>query len=131
MSQGPGEKSQAATERAEAAFDQLGQRIGVFAHRIRQNVGSMAASVKNKVNNLEPPGTLSARKSSQMQPQQSGPPQIERAEEKVDHLGQRLGAWGSQTSSQFQKVVARVREDTEDMWVEAQNIRRQNHRLPH
>lgn len=135
MSQPPGEKPHVSTERA----DQLGQRIGIFAHQVQQRVQDAAAAVKSKADSMgmEAPSQLSARKASQEKAsraktsraktgrEQPGAPTMERAEATVDSLGQQLGVWGSQASLQIQKVIARVREDTEDMWVEAQTIRKQ------
>jgi len=46
-----------------------------------------------------------------------------RAEELVDHMGQRLSSFAAITSLGVQRAVARMREDAEDIWVEAQSIR--------
>ena len=44
----------------------------------------------------------------------------------VDQVGQRINQFTSRAGLQIQRTVARAREEVEDMWAEAQNIRRQN-----
>ncbi|MGZ3629199.1 MAG: hypothetical protein ACXVDN_16250, partial [Ktedonobacteraceae bacterium] len=53
-----------------------------------------------------------------------------KAEQMVDQVGQRISLYTAMASLQFQRVVARAREEAEDIWAEAQNIRRQNERKP-
>ena len=134
MSQTQGEKpDQAATERAEEVFEQLGQRIGHLAVFARQRIQDAAIAIKNEADRMDQPTTAPAKKSSQSetaQAEEAGKPATERAEEMVDRMGQRLGHFTSLASLQIQRVVARAREDAEDMWVEAQNIRNQNARKP-
>jgi hypothetical protein len=43
--------------------------------------------------------------------------EVERADELIEEWGQRVGGWLSRTA-------ARAREEAEDMWAEAQGIRR-------
>ena len=134
MSQTRGEKpDQAATERAEEVFEQLGQRIGHLAVFARQRIQDAATAIKHEADQMDQPTTTPAKKSSQSetaQAEEAGKPATERAEEMVDRMGQRLGHFTSLASLQIQRVVARAREDAEDMWVEAQNIRNQNARKP-
>ncbi|HSH39115.1 MAG TPA: hypothetical protein VK993_10040 [Chthoniobacterales bacterium] len=47
-----------------------------------------------------------------------------RAEEVVDRLGERLGYFFSQLSRRAEWAIARAREEAEDIWAEAQEIRR-------
>jgi hypothetical protein len=51
-----------------------------------------------------------------------------RAEDLVEQLGQRLSHYIALAGFQIQRTTARAREEAEDMWAEAQNIRRQNNR---
>ncbi|MCW3065150.1 MAG: hypothetical protein JWN32_2322 [Solirubrobacterales bacterium] len=44
------------------------------------------------------------------------PSEFQRAEELIEEWGQRVGVWLS-------RVTARAREEAEDIWAEAQNIR--------
>jgi hypothetical protein len=55
------------------------------------------------------------------------PPQAtERAEILVDQLGQRLGQWSGTAGERLRRFWARAREEGEDMWAEAQDIRQHN-----
>ena len=51
-------------------------------------------------------------------------PTTERAEEMVDRLGQRAGQIGLEVGQRLLRLAARVREEGEDIWAEAQSIRR-------
>jgi hypothetical protein len=55
---------------------------------------------------------------------QSTPAQLERAGEVVDRLSKRIGEWANVATMQAVVAYARVREGAEDIWAEAQNIRR-------
>lgn len=54
-----------------------------------------------------------------------GEPVIERAETLIDQMGQRLSHIGTFSSLRIQQITARVRENIEDMWAEAQHISHQ------
>ncbi len=47
-----------------------------------------------------------------------------RAEELVGQMSDQVGTWSSKLSFQFLKGVARVREEAEDIWAEAQSLHR-------
>ena len=49
---------------------------------------------------------------------------MERAEEVVDRLGQRAGQIGSEVGQRLLRLAARAREEAEDIWAEAQSMRR-------
>jgi hypothetical protein len=49
---------------------------------------------------------------------------MQRAEEVVDHLGERIGHYATVLGHGFLWLAARAREEAEDIWAEAQNIRR-------
>ncbi len=51
-------------------------------------------------------------------------PVTERAEELADRLGQRAGYFVSLAGRRLQKMTALAREEAEDIWAEAQSIRR-------
>ncbi len=48
----------------------------------------------------------------------------ERAEELVDRLGGRLGLFAGLAALRMRLLAARAREEAEDLWAEAQSIRR-------
>ncbi len=51
-------------------------------------------------------------------------PAMERAEELVDRLGERTGVLASLAGLRLRKLAARAREEAEDVWAEAQSVRR-------
>lgn len=64
-------------------------------------------------------------------PQQVPDETMQRAEAIVDQLGQRLGRFFSAAGQQLRKAGARAREEAEDIWAEAQSIRRGEHTEVH
>ena len=130
MSQAPTEKSgQPATERAEAILDNLGRRIGIFAARAGQRIQNAATSVREGTDQVGQQNTASRENSSQSAPAGDRSEQMmERSEELVDRAAQQLTAYAVRAGYQIQKATARLREEAEDMWAEAQNIRQENSR---
>ncbi len=55
-------------------------------------------------------------------------PAIERAEELVDGVGQRVGPFASLVGLRLLQVAALAREAVEDIWAEAQNAREERGR---
>ncbi len=51
-------------------------------------------------------------------------PAEQRAEEIVDGVGERVGYFASSMAQRIRIATARTREEAEDMWAEAQSIRR-------
>ena len=51
-------------------------------------------------------------------------PAAQRAEEIVDGVGERVGFFASSMAQRIRVATARAREEAEDMWAEAQSIRR-------
>ncbi len=68
---------------------------------------------------------------SDTQPPQMPNETMQRAEVIVDQLGQRLGRVLSAAGQQLRKAGARAREEAEDIWAEAQSIRRGEHTEVH
>ncbi|HEV2093187.1 MAG TPA: E3 binding domain-containing protein [Rubrobacter sp.] len=58
------------------------------------------------------------------QGERPNPPATERAEELVDRMGEGIGYFASLTGLRLLKVAALAREEAEDMWAEAQSLRR-------
>jgi hypothetical protein len=56
--------------------------------------------------------------------QQAAEDRIRRAEEMVDRIGMRVGELTAAFGHQLLRFGARVREEAEDIWAEAQNLRR-------
>jgi hypothetical protein len=51
-------------------------------------------------------------------------PAMQRAEELVDQIGERIGHYATVFGHGLLRFAARAREEAEDIWAEAQNIRR-------
>jgi pyruvate/2-oxoglutarate dehydrogenase complex dihydrolipoamide acyltransferase (E2) component len=58
------------------------------------------------------------------QGERPNPPATERAEELVDRMGESVGRFASFAGLRLLKVAALAREEAEDMWAEAQSLRR-------
>ncbi len=54
----------------------------------------------------------------------SGGPQEPRAEARTEGAEQRLEDWGRRVGSVLASAAAHVREEAEDIWAEAQSLRR-------
>ncbi len=132
MSQIPGENSrQPATARAEEVLDNLGRRMGLFTARAGQRIQNVTASIREEADRLDQPETAPGEKSKTplvAQTEEQGKLAKERAEVLVDRMGQRVSNWASRAGFQVQRAVARMREEVEDMWAEAENLRRENRR---
>ena len=66
------------------------------------------------------------------QPEEQKKPVTRKAEEKLDNLVERLSSLTETFKFNFQRTAARARENAEDIWAEAQNMRHhQKEALPH
>jgi len=116
MSQPTGGKVDRPAARVEERLDDLGQRIGFFAGRARlriQDIGKTLGLLAGQEGQLTTAG-----------PQEPGQPTTERAEELVNRMGQRINRLSNLANQNVIKATAYVREEAEDVWVEAQSIRR-------
>ncbi len=70
--------------------------------------------------------TRSPEDETRSTPEQSSTedPAMMRAEELVDRLGERVGYFASLLNQRARWAAARAREEAEDIWAEAQSIRR-------
>ncbi len=122
---GHNNKAATTTERAEQALDTIGYQLGFLAGKASQRfehaVSTARASAQHQAPHTgeeahnEPPSLLLSEEASQQA--------FARAEELVQIAEQRLGQWSAFLSSQSQRLVARMREDLEDVWAEAQHLR--------
>ncbi|HEY3993322.1 MAG TPA: hypothetical protein VGM01_10630 [Ktedonobacteraceae bacterium] len=116
------------TERAEQIVNRAGEQIGRLAGqamlRLQQTRQSLQPHEKaNDKDALESASDRSATKRSTSQTAETNLPATERAEELVDQLGQRLGHWAIVSNLRARRVLGRLREDAEDIWVEAHGVR--------
>ena len=133
MSQTQEKKSeQSAVVRAEEAIDRAGRGIGLFAGLTVQRIQSAATSLQKRTNGKVQPKTEEEKPGQPAISQAEEPAKLaqERAEKLVDAMGQHLGLFAAFVGFQIQKAAARVREEAEDVWAEAQNIRHENSRKP-
>jgi hypothetical protein len=56
---------------------------------------------------------------------------MDRAEELLDQMGHQFGVFASRAGRAFLKALGRAREETEDIWAEAQNLRQRSHNGHH
>lgn len=109
-----------ATRRAEqiatVAGSQLGTWVGLTTRRFRQ----AAQTLREEAKRMETPASATTKQTTARQPAaDQNQPALERAEALVEQMGQ----WAVEGSGQMQKTLARLREDAEDMYVEAQDMR--------
>ena len=134
MSQTQEEKSaRPATERAEELIDRMGRGFGVFVTSTGQRIQSTVTTLREKADQRNQPKTTQEAKPSQPAPApreagKSSQLAMEKADQLVGQLEQRIGHFTSLISLQVLKAAARMREEAEDMWAEAQSIRHQNRR---
>ncbi len=124
MSQTPGEQpGPSATARAEDLLDQAGQRVGALVALTRIRIQHGLSAVREKAERRDTEKLTQGEQPGQ----QNGPyqPASQRAEVMVDRMGQRLASFAAMTGLQMQRAVALLREEAEDIWAEAQNIRDQ------
>jgi hypothetical protein len=70
----------------------------------------------------------SAEHADSTEGQSSTSPTMRRAEESVDRMAERVGHYASVIGQKLAWLAARAREEAEDIWAEAQAIRRGEHR---
>ncbi|HLI69214.1 MAG TPA: hypothetical protein VKV19_05600 [Ktedonobacteraceae bacterium] len=131
MSQIPEEKGpRPATERAEELLDRAGRRLGLFIASAGQRVQRTAAITREKAEQRN--SSLNGKKVGRRAAtgEETSQEAMERAEELVGQVEQRLRHFASMVGFNVQKTTARMREEAEDMWAEAQHIRSQSRRKP-
>ena len=119
-----------AMTRAEERLDNFGQRLGLFVGRARlriQDIGKTQGLPAAQEGQLkEAPGAKPGQPTT-AGPEESGQPTTEKAEELVNRMGERISYFGILASHSVMQATAYVREEAEDVWVEAQSIRRNIH----
>lgn len=127
-------------EHPDAFVNRMAHSIGFYAARTYlrlQNITHLGHEETNGQHQERREQTAPSDQSAQ-QPQQAtelteeqNKPVTTKAEEKLDDLTQRLSSLTATLKFNFQRTAARAREDAEDIWAEAQNIRHhQNEPLP-
>lgn len=113
---------QETTKRAEQTLDTIGHHLGLLAgtatHRIEQIVNNVHFSSPFQTGGTRQEGDRSLPPSGEV-----AQPAVDRAEELMQRVEQNMGRWTGRLGLQSQRIVARMREDLEDMWAEAQHMR--------
>ena len=121
---------QPATTRSEELLGRMGRGLGVFAASTSQRVQHAATTVREKAEQRSQSVAAHAEKANPDRSRESNETTMERADELVDQMETRIGHITSLVSFNVQRATARLREEAEDMWAEAQHIRKQNHSKP-
>ncbi len=122
---------QSATNRAEEMMNRMAHGAGFFTALMRLRLQEAASAVRVKADQMNQPdqsATVRDKKSNDTSIVRIEKPATKKAEETVDAFGQRLSAFVTATSLRVQKTTARLREDTEDIWAEAQSVQHRNSR---
>jgi hypothetical protein len=129
VSQTQGGSDKPPVVRADELLDNLGRRIGLFAGLAGQRIQSAAVNVRDQTRQMNQHVTAAGEHASQpVEAEEAAQPGAEKAtakaEELVEGMTQRLGLFAARAGLQIQKTTARVREGAEDIWAEAQSIRK-------
>jgi hypothetical protein len=129
MNHTPGEQTvQPATARAQALLGNLGRRLDLFAAQAGQRIQHAAASIGEEADRIDQPSTQPGEEAhlpTISRAEEEGKLVMERAEDLVDRLGHHLGHYLALAGFQIQRATARLCEEGEDLWAEAQNMRLQ------
>ncbi|HLI04944.1 MAG TPA: hypothetical protein VKV40_00065 [Ktedonobacteraceae bacterium] len=121
-------QEQPPVERADEALKRAGRNIGIFAGLAAVCIQRATGAVRNAAKPV-PASNKKAEQPEVAQTEESatlaGEKATEQAEQMVDQAAQRLGTFAATLSYQAQKAAARLREEGEDIWFEAQHIRQQ------
>jgi len=113
-------------KRAEEVLDRAGHNIGFFAMRTSQRVQQTVVSLRRGPGQQGPSAPRAegeATPSPEEQPEQARSVTMQRAEEMVERVGGTFGLLTSVAGIRIQRATARMREEAEDMWAEAQSLR--------
>lgn len=109
------------TERAA----ELGEHVGRFTSLALQRIESVVREGMSGQPSREPEPTETGAEPSGTAAERSA---TERAEEMLNGMGERLGQLVSLAGPRIRKFAALAREEAEDVWAEAQHMRRANDR---
>jgi uncharacterized membrane protein YccC len=117
------EKEAPGIERAEHALSRAGERIGRLVGQAGLRIQRAARSLREEADRMDEPASAQQKNERPARKAPESLPATARAEELVDRLGQRMSHWATVNGLQARRAMARLREDAEDMWVEAQEMR--------
>jgi len=110
-------------ERAEQVLARAGAQLGQWAGHTLLRVRHTTQALRQKAThlNMGAPG----RQVGHSDTAHEASPSLERAEMAVDRFAERVSHWAVGGNLSARKTMARMREDVEDMWVEAQEIQKE------
>ncbi|MBE3558627.1 MAG: hypothetical protein IMW89_05295 [Ktedonobacteraceae bacterium] len=117
--------ARSAVERAERLMDDAEQYVRIFATRSSQQIQQAIVSFRERARQKEQPAEQagSPPAASAAPHEESEQPVMERAEQLTGDMEQRLAQWTAVVGLQMRRAAARVREEAEDLWAEAQHLR--------
>ena len=120
--------SSSATDRAEQLLNQAGERLGTLVGRtivgFRRGIQSLSAEA-DQLDVPEPASEKRRARKTDSRKDRANSLAMERAEELVDQAGQRAGQWMEVNGLRMRRALAFAREEIEDIWVDAREVRRE------
>lgn len=114
------------SERTEQLLSQAGERLGTLIGRTIVGFRRSMQALRAEADQLDVPESAPAKQSTgktDSRKDLAESPAVERAEELVDQTRQRAGQWMEVNGLRVRRAMAFAREELEDMWVEAQQMR--------
>ena len=121
-----GEAVPSAVRRAEQLLDTTEQRIKFLFANAGQFVQHTVSSQKEKASPTGQPSKArqkSPGSTTKQKGREATQPAMERAEKVVGRMGERFNALTAVGTPRLQRITARMRENTEDLWAEIQHVR--------
>lgn len=107
--------------------NETGERIGMWAGRVVGRMRRAAGALNQEADRMDTPGA----EAEQEQETSTEHPTMQRAEELVGKAGEYVSHWTLIGNVNLRRAMARLREDMEDMWVEAHEIEHHRHEKKH
>jgi hypothetical protein len=126
------QEARSVTARAEDLLDRAGRGLGLFVASTGQRV-QRATTAREKTDTHNAPEALNGKQrgqSASTKTEEANGAAMERADELVGQMEQRIHRFTALLNFNIQKTTARLREEAEDIWAEAQHIRSQGRRKP-
>jgi hypothetical protein len=115
-----------ATDRAEQTLTRAGKQLGRLAGQATLRLRQASQAFREEADRLDTPtSTQQGSQTSATQHDQASRLTLQRAEVLVGQFGQRISHWALGGNLSMQRTVARLREDAEDMWMEAQEMHKE------
>ena len=113
-------------EHTEQLLTQAGERLGTLIGRTIVGFRRGIQALRTEADQLDVPESAPAKRSvrkAASRKERADSPTMERAEDLVDQAGRRSRRWMEVNGLRMRRAMAFAREEVEDMWVEAQQMR--------